>query len=779
MKMNQKMINTANRLLQMPRILFLTAFGLAASGCSGDPDTPTPGPGPETTDPTAPYVVIALNDYDGGDGSAPSSEETAAMQWQAGLFEAGKLTAVYDATHSPETGEVGFRLDHPTDGTLYVVSRGEGLPDLQSLSDAGISEQEWLTSTAELSRGVPARFYSGHVSSVAEGRSTVRLTRGVARLDLQLRVTGSVSIERFTVAGAALETPLFAGTEYAVSEYGDITFTLDTPCTEDRTGVAYLYAQRGPDALLRAEAVIDGKRFELEAPLPAEILRNRIYVVTVEKQAVEQLPQLTVESWEAGDDVEMRPDFGGRITVVAAHSSLPAGVVVSDDLTQLTLPYGATELTLALECNDELELQPVTGYPLTVEPLASEAKGLDGYNRYRIRKSLYAPGMPADEVVLQFRRKGLDELYDEDRIRLHLTANPTSLEGEMTFDPQDYTYDFGRYIDNELGRFILGPGKTLAVEFDAGEDPWVKIVAADEADRTFRVIGGWRPNDPTANGRVQSARLVITDAADPTQREEYVISRRNYGLPVTWLHGVWWCKYNARGNSRNFDDQVLSASDPAAAAGKSLFDYLRDCTTEEFYDLWGWAYQGDSGQGMRVVDQGGRLVMEGFTTNSTVHINKLPADALSPDGYELPTMEEFNRVFDATDYVWVMWSGTHTLRTPWEGHTQVKREQRRRNDLTVGSVQASDLLYTKMWSPDFTEYEPLTWYGPGAQWNADGIMHSNHYNNILFGVHSPEGAGWYFAGSMAGLYLQKNGAGTKDTRILRFKKSPVEYIYGE
>lgn len=774
------MMNSANRILRIPHMLLL--FGFAAAGCSSTPDTPTPGPGSGTTDPTAPYVVIALNDFAGDDGSAPSSEEAAAMQWQAGLFEAGELTGVYDATRSSETGEVSFRLDHPTDGTLYVVSRGEGLPDLKELSDTGISEQEWLTSTAGLTQGIPAYFYSGSVSSVGEGRTTVRLTRGVARLDLQLRVAGSVSIERFTVAGAALETPLFAETEYAVSEYGDFTFTPEVPCTEDRTGVAYLYAQRGSAALLRAEAMIDGKRFELEAALPEEILRNRIYVATLHKEETDQQPHLTVEAWEQGADTELRPDFGGRITVDAAHSTLPDGVSVSEDLTQLTLPYVATELILALKCNDELELQPVTGYPLTVERLAPDmnnTQGPDGYNRYRIRKSLYAPGMPADEVVVRFRRKGLDELYDEDCIRLQLTANPTSLEGEISFTPQDYTYDFGRYVDNELGRFTLAAGKTLTVEFDAGEDPWIKIVPANDADQTFRVVGGWRPNDPTANGRVQSARLVITDTANPTQREEYVVSRRNYGLPVTWLHGVWWCKYNARGNSQSFDDQVLSASDPAAAAGKTLFDYLRDCTPEEFYDLWGWAYQGDSGQGMRVIDQEGQLVMEGFSPTSTVHINKLPADALAPDGYELPTMEEFNRVFDATDYVWVMWSGTHTLRTPWEGHTQIKREQRRRNGLTIGSVQANDLLYLKMWSPNFTEYEPLTWYGPGAQWNTEGIMHSNHYNNILFSVYSPEGAGWYFSGSMAGLYLQKNGAGTKDTRILRFKKSPVEYIYGE
>ena len=181
---------------------------------------------------------------------------------------------------------------------------------------------------------------------------------------------------------------------------------------------------------------------------------------------------------------------------------------------------------------------------------------------------------------------------------------------------------------------------------------------------------------------------------------------------------------------------------------------------------------------MQVVEKDGILVMDGFTTGIPSHINKLPADALSPDGYELPSMEDFNRVFDATDYIWMMWSGTHRLRNPWEGHDIVKREQRRRNDVTVGSVAATDLLYIGMSSPDFTEYEPVVWYGPGAQWNADGIRHSNHYNNILFSVHSPEGSGWYMSGSMAGLYMVKNGAGNNDTRILRFKKSPVEYIYG-
>ena len=109
---------------------------------------------------------------------------------------------------------------------------------------------------------------------------------------------------------------------------------------------------------------------------------------------------------------------------------------------------------------------------------------------------------------------------------------------------------------------------------------------------------------------------------------------------------------------------------------------------------------------------------------------------------------------------------------------KVQREQRRKNGIAVGSLTLDDLIYIRMWSPSSPEHEPIVWYGPGAQWNTtDGIRHANHYNNILFGVYSPEGSGWYMAGGMSNLYMHKNGAGTRDTRILRFKKSDVEYIY--
>lgn len=554
------------------------------------------------------------------------------------------------------------------------------------------------------------------------------LTRGVARLDLRLRVAGQATVERITLrglAGAGYLFPSDAPRTPSDASRVDAVCVEDAALTTDTPAIACLYEQEGADLEVSVEAVIDGVRRTLEAPLPQTIERNRIYTVTLRKGVVDTELRLTVEAWGDGGESPLQPDLAGRLTVEA-------------------------------------------------EPFA--AGDVAGMNRFRIRKVLAAPEVAAREVRLRFRRKGLAELYDEDRITLHLEANPTRMEGLMAFADGESTCDFGRYVDNELGRLTLPEGKELSVEFDAGEDPWLKVESAETGSRIWRVVGGWRPNDRKADGRQQQARLVIR-SAEGGSREEYTLVRRNWGLPVTWFHGVWWCKYNARGRSRSFEDQILVPQDPAAAAGQSVQEYLMGCSAEEFRALWGWAYQGDSGVGMPVVERDGIPVLEGFATGSTTHINKLPADTLAPDGYELPSMEEFNRLFDATDYVWMMWSGTHKLRNPWEGHADVRRTQTRRNGIAVGSLVLNDLLVVALSSPDFPEHEPLTWYGPGAQWNNAGIVHSNHCNNILFAVHSPEGSGWYINGGMANLYMVRNGAGNNDTRIVRFKKSPVEYVY--
>lgn len=606
----------------------------------------------------------------------------------------------------------------------------------------------------------------GNVPSVP-----LSLRRGIARIDLSVDSDEDVAVSSVSLSNAARQMFCFPQESVGVpekTEYGDYAFHFENALTGNMTEAVYLYEQRNPDLRLSMNLVVAGETKRLESKLPEVIKRNTVYKVIVRKSGMEW--RMDVEEWRE-ENTEVDIPYNNRLTV-KEMSDLPEGVVLADGGKTVVLPYVATDFKLVIDCNSELELVETKGN----SPLKAEMVPQEGMNVLHVRKSLYAPNQEAGNVSLQFRRKGLDMVYVEDQIMLSVSPNPTTVTGLLEFAEDTYTCDFGRYIDNELGVFTLAEGKELTVEYEEGEDPWIRL---DRSSNICRVVAGWKPNDRTADGRVQSASLIIKNAADGSAREVYTVKRRNYGLPVTWLHGVWWCKYNARGNSRSFDDQILSSADPAAMSGKSVYDYLAACPAEDFLNLWKWEYQGGSGMGLEVIDDNGKAVLKGYDPQATVHINKLPADALSPDGYELPSMDDFNRVFDSESFVWVMWDGSHSLKTPWEGHSIIKRQQQRRNDIVVGTIAMKDIITIAMSSPDFPQHEPLTIYGAGAQWNTtDGILHSNHYNNILFGVYSPAGEGWYIAGGMGNLYLHKNGAGTKDTRVLRFKKSPVEYIYG-
>ncbi len=743
----------------------MTAFTFQACTDKENPEVSGPGDGKT--------VKVRLASFPAEGAFAPDHDGNL-TKTGAYLFENGVLEKVWENLSPAEEGyelQIGRFSGH-----LYVVAGEEGLVLDKNPEAGSLTEEEWLETTVGARDGLAVHYASGCLDlSGLDGKPqpvTMTLKRGVARFDL--RTDSSVAVSGFVLKNVAFRGYCFPRTSAGVPdtvERGDVPVRFDTAWSGEKAGVAYVYEQQSPELAVSLDITVDGEPRHLESRLPEIIRRNTVYTVSVHRDGASV--RLDVEGWgEENSDLHVPLDGTLR---VSSDTALPEGVSLSDDRTMLALPHLATDFMFAVDCDSELELVSQDGdYPLSVEPVRQE-----GTNLFRIRKPLYVPGQPAGKVSLLFHRKGLENTYAEDRLTLSVSPNPTTVSGLLAFDRDSHACDFARYIDNELGVLTLPSGKELAVEFDAGEDPWIKLDKKEDGN-VWRVVAGWKPNDPTADGRVQAARLVVRNSSDGSAREEYVVKRRNYGLPVTWFHGVWWCKYNARGNSRVFADQILSSADPAVMEGKSVFDYLSTCTAESFFDLWKWAYQGDSGNGLQVVDDGGKAVLDRFDAQSSVHINKLPADALSPEGYELPSMEEFNRVFDATDYIVVSWNGTHTLVNPWNGHATVKRQRAFRNDISVGTVDLGDVISIAMWSPDYPEHEPIVWYGVSAQWNAEGILHAGHYNNILFGVYSPEGSGWYVQGSLGGgLYMVKNGAGTKDTRVLRFKKSPVEYVYGD
>lgn len=703
-------------------------------------------------------------------GSAAGAGE-GVSEMKACLFQNGLLTKVYKDLQTTDNLEYSLGVNRLS-GTLYMLADTEQLIDWNNLQPQSVTEEEWLQMAASSENGQPHPFWTGKVSldSLTSGKQTlsVNMKRGVARFDLLVRGT-AISVHRLTLKNVRQQGYLFE--QNAVSSPKDVTSDdwvceFAAPLQKDSVGVAYVYEQKNPELMVSVDVSIAGRSYTLEEYLMEDVKRNTVYTLTVRKELLTEELRLEIEEWNKEGDIALTPDLNSAIHFDVESLVLPEGVSVNAGRDVMTLPASALDFELQIDCDNELEWINDPSLPFVVEPVGTTWQDA---NRFRLRKPLLPPGYPEEEALVRFRRKGLQGVYDEDSLKIVLLANPIQLEGELVFGKDDYLCDFARYVDNELGRMTLPEGYELLARFQ-NEDVWIKVEQVSARSNTYRVVGGWRPNDPKADGREQMATLVVRRISDGNETESYQIKRRNYGLPVTKMNGVWWCKYNAIGNSRSFDDQILVPQDPAAKAGKTVLEYLNTCTSDEYMRLWNRsAYIGDTGIGMEAVAEGGTVKLSGWK-NPSVNMGQLDAKALAPDGYEMPAIEYYDRIFnggwgmrfDRTD-------GYYTVQSPWEGRAHVYTLSGSRTDLFVGDVQLPELFHAEVYNKtNGVKDECVTFYGPGAQWGSGGVNH----NKIVIACYSPENNGWFHAPG-----LRRQFIGKENSRIIRFIKSPVEYIY--
>lgn len=703
-------------------------------------------------------------------GSAAGAGE-GVSEMKACLFQNGLLTKVYKDLKTTDNLEYSLGVNRLS-GTLYMLADTEQLIDWNNLQPQSVTEEEWLQMTASSENGQPHPFWTGKVSldSLTSGKQTlsVNMKRGVARFDLLVRGT-AISVHRLTLKNVRQQGYLFE--QNAVSSPEDATSDdrvceFAAPLQKDSVGVAYVYEQKNPELMVSVDVSIAGRSYTLEEYLMEDVKRNTVYTLTVRKELLTEELRLEIEEWNKEGDIALTPDLNSAIHFDVESLVLPEGVSVNAGRDVMTLPASALDFELQIDCDNELEWINDPSLPFVVEPVGTTWQDA---NRFRLRKPLLPPGYPEEETLVRFRRKGLQGVYDEDSLKIVLLANPIQLEGELVFGKDDYLCDFARYVDNELGRMTLPEGYELLARFQ-NEDAWIKVEQVSARSNTYRVVGGWRPNDPKADGREQMATLVVRRISDGNETESYQIKRRNYGLPVTKMNGVWWCKYNAIGNSRSFADQILVPQDPAAKAGKTVLEYLNTCTPDEYMRLWNWsAYIGDTGIGMEAVAEGGTVKLSGWK-NPSVNMGQLDAKALAPDGYEMPAIEYYDRIFNGG---WGMrfdqTNGYYTVQSPWEGRAHVYTLSGSRTDLFVGDVQLPELFHAEVYNKtNGVKDECVTFYGPGAQWGSGGVNH----NKIVIACYSPENNGWFHAPG-----LRRQPIGKENSRIIRFIKSPVEYIY--
>lgn len=579
--------------------------------------------------------------------------------------------------------------------------------------------------------------------------TTVHLQRGIARIDLEIAsksvVVNEVTITHVYQAGYLLPQDDIQAVPDAQQE--SLVRTFDAAQTSNVPGLFYLYEQQNSQLAVKAKVTINGVTQILQTSLPQRIVRNFVYTLRIKGTGAKLEAEILTNQWEAGDQEEGA--VNDRVSVDL--QSLPANVTCEGN--RIYISHVGNNFSFRLHKQEAVNVQiSSSDSHFQVTPMADPAS-------FQVVAHHLSPGVSEKWVHLDVYPAGQPDVRIG-RISLIQKSNPTALTGVLSFD-EDWRCDFNRYIDGELGVFTPQPGKEIRVE--TNDIPWLKVYP--EAGNQYRVVAGWKPNDPDADGRKQEGKIIICNT-DGTEAEEYFVSRQYWGLPVVEVNGTWWCKYNLRGNVKRFEDQILLSNDPAA--GRELGDYLSSCTDDEFLHVLGDQYQGGNPNGLPFRYDGSNFYFEGMQA-SAGNFGTLDPTAMAPDGFEIPDYDDY-RFFTA--------SNNFNL-----GYGSDAFNNKLGQRLTFDIVERDASFLGGSYGPvNFYDFNyngaHLVLCGLGHQYSTDTASVARMM--ILFATYGNSGSTWLIEGSSqatgTGNWYKYTGQNSTKTRTIRCVKTPVEYM---
>lgn len=695
----------------------------------------------------------------GADASGESGEsgESALYGIQAFRFADGVLREVSGDLAVPADGVLTLSLSQWA-GTLYFWANASEIADRAAFVPGETTLEEFLdcqATAAEMSTRGLAMTASVDLSRTGPEVS-LQLRRSVARIDLQSEFSGvavrKVTLGRLAGTGYVNErsgAPAAAAESELVRDYGDRLFSGGT----ERLG--YLCEQPGGRCEITAEVQVNGAWRVMQTELES-VVRNTVYTLRIYGNGAELGISVDEGEWESGTDASSGLVPKGRVDVEA--SEFISGIRVSEGRDTVFLSYRGSRGVLALQAENGTEAVvkgSVDGVTVsrrngtkTLLPLASFE--VSGVRRYpgKGREYLYLDMLSGNTLI--------------GRVVVAVEPNPVELTGKIVLDGNGVC-DFDRYVDGELGVLTVPAGRTAALRFPAGEKEWARLVPLSE--RSWRIEGGWKPNDPEADGRTQRAEIVVADA-DGGNEEAYAVSRQNWGLPVVNINGTWWCKYNLRGNVKRFEDQISIAADPAAS--DALAEYLQQCSDEEFLRIAGDQYQAGRPEGLKLEAGESGPVYAGYNPAHTTDFGNTDPESMAPDGYRVPGY---------SDYRFFAWGDNCNL---GYGANAFNNQLGQRLTYTVSArnLTAAGAEYGPVHIYDFVcEGRHWVLVGLGHQYNATEIARMS----ILFATGGQPGRSWmmegYAQGDGRGNWIKYAPQNASKTRMIRCVKTPVDYIY--
>lgn len=673
-------------------------------------------------------------------------------------FEDGLLKETFQSLQTDNEGICRINIDH-MQGSLYFLANGDEVASTKNLTENVTTLEQFLKLKATAEEMASQYVLMNGQSELTTGTTSINiaLQRAVARIDLespfQDAEVNSVTIKDVSTTGYihgqnALQTPEAFETANLTKDFGAQPFKNGT------TSVFYLPEQYSSKHEVEIMMTANGGWHRLKTTLPA-LKRNTIYTLKVYGNGSNLKVAVLTDNWENGTSSDASLSSKGLVD--KTRSELSEGVTLNERGDTVVVPYWESnfQLTLAAESGAEVSIHGQAD-GVAVNPV-NLSRSLSPVAQFNVSSELKMPGSRYEYMYLDVHKNNLQT----GRVVLVFTPNPVMMTGPLKFDQQRMC-DFNKYIDGELANITLPEGKTMELQFDQHEDEWMTLVK--EGNQRYRLLGGWKPNDPKADGREQTGRLVIADT-DGRHAETYTIRRLNWGLPVVKINGVWWCKYNLRGNVKDFNDQILTASDPAA--NTSLEEYLTSCSFENFLNVLGDQYQAGNPNGLKLAHNGSGFYYEGYK-NQAENFGTLNPKEMAPDGYQIPNYDNFRFFTWGTNCNLGYKADAFNNGLGQRLHFNVVERDATFLNRTYGPITFYDFEY---------EGSHLTLCGLGHQYNETSISSMM----ILFATYGNSGNTWMIEGyaqsSQQGNWFKYAASNAQKTRTIRCIKTPVEYIY--
>lgn len=646
-----------------------------------------------------------------------------------------------------------------TRGNLYFLANAARIIEDNNFQVDNTSEEDFLSIKSDMEgmnhRGITMTG-KADLTGNDDNNLTVAIRHSVARIDLESYSVDanvhSVRIKNVASQGYVFEQE---GKVEDIFDKEDVFKDFaDTPFSNKKETIDYLPEQYGKRFQVEVLITVNGAWKRLRAELP-EILRNKVYTLKIYGSGADFAISVDTGDWEYGTGSETEDVYKGIVDI--DNSILSDAVYVNKNRDSVFVESWDNSFTLAIlseegaDCRIDGNVDKVDMEFISSRSLVTNSRKLN------VRSKLKMPGVAEQYAYINVYKN--DVLRD--RVVLVFKANPVKLEGHLNFD-ENAMCDFARYIDGEVAVITLPEGKNISLSFADDSPEWMKL--EEDGNNRFRLLAGWKPNDPDADGRIQTAQITISDGSNQ-HIETYTVKRQNWGLPVVNINGTWWCKYNLKGNVKNFTDQILVSNEPA---GGNLADYMSSCSDAEFLNVIGDQYQAGNQEGLSIVHNGEGFVYENYNTKSD-NFGTLSPTFMAPDGYEIPDYDDF-RFFN--------WGNNSNLGYHNPGAFNNGLGQRlnfkvvERNASFLGNEYGPITFY------DFEyEGEHLLLCGLGHQWNETSIAKMS----ILFATFGNKPNTWSIEG-----YSQSDGSGNwfkysannqNKTRTIRCVKTPVEYIY--